>query len=114
MGILVTLSLSKNKGIYRSQNIFFFIMWYVVDHVCPYELNLKRIGRKSLSRAFKMSVGVLVGFSFVALYIHSQGDEEEERYSAQQRGARPHEQYDKADRSALGTDMRRENFRGRE
>ena len=48
------------------------------------------------------------------IHIHSQGDEEEERYSAQQRGARPHDQYDKADRSALGTDMRRENFRGRE
>ena len=47
-------------------------------------------------------------------HVHSQGDEEEDRYSAQQRGARPHDQYDKADRSALGTDMRRENFRGRE
>ena len=34
-------------------------------------------------------------------HVHSQGDEEEERYSAQQRGARPHDQYDKADRSAL-------------
>ena len=29
------------------------------------------------------------------------GDEEEDRYSAQQRGARPHDQYDKADRGAL-------------
>ena len=34
-------------------------------------------------------------------HVHSQGDEEEDRYSAQQRGARPHDQYDKADRSAL-------------
>ena len=34
-------------------------------------------------------------------HIHSQSDEEEDRYSAQQRGARPHDQYDKADRSAL-------------
>ena len=35
------------------------------------------------------------------IHIHSQGDEEEERYSAQQRGARPRDQYDKADRGAL-------------
>ena len=34
-------------------------------------------------------------------HVHSQGDEEEDRYSAQQRGARPHDQYDKADQSAL-------------
>ena len=34
-------------------------------------------------------------------HIYSQSDEEEDRYSAQQRGARPHDQYDKADRSAL-------------
>ena len=34
-------------------------------------------------------------------HVHSQGDDEEERYRAQQRGARPHDQYDKADRSAL-------------
>ena len=34
-------------------------------------------------------------------HVHSQGDEEEDRYSAQQRGARPHDQYDKADRSSL-------------
>ena len=33
-------------------------------------------------------------------HVHSH-DEEEDRYSAQQRGARPHDQYDKADRSAL-------------
>ena len=35
------------------------------------------------------------------MYIHKGDDEEEDRYSAQQRGARPHNQYDKADRSAL-------------
>ena len=43
MGILVTLSLSKKKGTYRSQNIL-----HNVAAGCPYELKFKRIGRKSL------------------------------------------------------------------
>ena len=46
-------------------------------------------------------------------HVHSQGDEEEDRYSAQQRGARPHDQYDKADRGALER-TRVGGLRGRE